>query len=112
MTTVVLCDAAAPQQRKRQIVAARRQCLVALADAPVAEQRLIRTATRRVGGEQHQPRRAAINTVQRHQLRVAQPPRQPRQQGFFHIATRGRHRQEVRLVGHQQMLILDRKSVV
>ena len=83
----------------------RRHRQVVLADAPLAEQRLVAAAAGRVGGEQHQPGGLPVDAVQRHERRVVQSPHQPRQQRLAHVGAGGRHRQEVRLAGHDQVRV-------
>ncbi|MNJ39802.1 hypothetical protein D3C77_346840 [compost metagenome] len=46
-----------------------------------------------------------INTMQRHQVRIVQAANQPPQQGMFDIFARRGDRQEMRFVGHHQMLV-------
>src|SRR5690606_12311087 len=56
--------------------------------------------------EQHQTGSQPVDTVDRYQVGIAGAPEQPRQQGLLDILTRRHHRQEMRLVGNQQMLVL------
>ncbi|MNI21799.1 hypothetical protein D3C73_753370 [compost metagenome] len=59
-------------QGKSQIRQGSGNGLVAFLDLPGREQRLIRGATLRVGGKQHQPRCMPVDTMQRHKVRVIQ----------------------------------------
>ena len=72
-------------------------------DAPLAKQCVVARAATRVGREQHQPCRVAIDPVQRHQRVVPGPADQTAQQGFMDVGTGRRDRQEMRLVRHQQV---------
>ncbi|KMR55976.1 hypothetical protein EY06_15385, partial [Staphylococcus aureus] len=76
---------------------------IGLLDAPLAEQPLIGITRGCLGREQHQAGGQPVQAVQRRQFGVAGACDQARQQSFAHIATGRRHRQEVRLVGHEQM---------
>ncbi len=98
-------DTRAPKQGERQCRQRWRQCFVALVDPTLAEQGLIRRTAGRVGREQHQSRGRPIDPVQRHQLRVAQAPYQPPQQGLFDEPADRPYRQEMRLVDDHQVCI-------
>ncbi len=91
------------RMRKRHGGQCRRECLVVFLDLPVAEQRAVAGAARGIGGEQHESRRVAVDAMQRYEVPVAKAMLQSRQQRFPHMATDGRDRQEVRLVGDDQI---------
>ncbi|MCY1402537.1 hypothetical protein D9M71_176830 [compost metagenome] len=97
--------ARAAQVREVQLCQRRGDGLVALGDAPLAEQRLVGRAAGGVGGEQHQPGGEPVDAVQRHQQRVVQAPGQARQQGLLDVLPGRGDRQEVRLVRHHQVLV-------
>lgn len=92
-------------QWEDQIRQRRGDGLVALGDAPLAKQRLVAATARRIGGEQHQPGGVPVDAVQRHQVRIAQTAHQARLQGLLNVLAGRHHRQEVRLVGHHQVLV-------
>ena len=70
-----------------------------LADFMAPEQRLVSVALGGIHAKQHQPSGFAVNAVNRNQAVQAELVFQPHQQGFLHIAARGRNGQEMRLVG-------------
>ena len=83
----------------------RRDRLVAFVYRMRAEQRLVARTRRRIRRKQHDAGGKPVQPVQRRDAHVAETPHQPRQQSLGHVTTAGDHRQEMRLVDDDQMLI-------
>jgi hypothetical protein len=84
-----------------------RQRLVGLADDALLEHRLVGAARGQVVREDHHAGRLAVEAVDRRQVRQRQLALQAHQQGLAQEAPGRDHRQEVRLVDHQQVLVLE-----
>ncbi|MNO67144.1 hypothetical protein D3C76_579470 [compost metagenome] len=84
-------QAAFVHQREIVLRHGRGNRLVALVDTSFGEQPLVGTAALRVGGKQHKPGGMPVDTVQRHQMRVAQAADQAAQQGLLDVFTSRRH---------------------
>ena len=91
---------------KTQLWQGRGQGLVGFVDMLIAKQLLVAGARGFLYSEQHQACGVAIQPVQWLQIRQTGTGNQPRQQGLVDITATGCHRQEVGLIGHQQMLVL------
>ncbi|MNN48149.1 hypothetical protein D3C81_1626120 [compost metagenome] len=94
-----------PHQREVQAGQGGSYGFVVLVHLPLAKQRLVAAAAGRIGGEQHQAGGVPIDAVQRHQVRIAQAPGEARLQRLLDVLAGRHHRQEVRLVGHHQVLV-------
>ena len=97
---------AAIEHRQWQVGAPGRDCLVALFDRPVTEERLILAARIGLSREQHHTRRFAVDAVHRREGIDLQFSLQTHQQGFLKIAATGGHRQKVRLIHRDEVVIL------
>ena len=72
----------------------------------VSEQRLVRIALVGLDAEQHQPGGFAVNAVNWNQGVNAEPLFEPHQQCFLQVVAGWCDGQEVRFVGHDQMVVL------
>jgi hypothetical protein len=109
---IVLHQPAAVRQRKRQLGPPRRDRFVVLRHLPLREQGLVRTACLRFDREHDDAGGLAVEPVQRRQRVDAEPALQPHEQRFLQVPATGRDRQEVRLVGDDQPLVLEQHDLV
>ena len=80
--------------------------LVGFSHLVLTEQRAIGGAAGLLLGKQHQPGGVTIDAVNRHQVIQTQLALEPHQHRFCEVAARGHDGQEVRLVDHQQVIVL------
>ena len=91
------------QVRRRQ----RRDRFIDLSHRASGKQRVIELTGRGLLGEQHHARGFAVDAVNRCEVGDAQPVSQSHQQGLLQVLAGRRHRQEMRLVGDHQQLVLE-----
>ena len=104
---LALDHAAAIRERKIAAIEVRRQRLIRLAHFAALEQRLVGATAGYLARKNHHASRLAVEAVDRRQLGAVQAFLQARQQGLLHEAPGRRHGQEVRLVDHHQVFILE-----
>jgi len=84
-----------------------RQRLIRLAHFAALEQRLVGAPAGYLARKNHHASRLAVEAMDRRQLGAVQAFLQARQQGLLHEAPGRRHGQEVRLVDHHQVFVLE-----
>ena len=105
-------DAALACHRQPQALAPRGNRFIGLPDLALAEQRVVGGSGFGLHREHHQAGGIAVDSVDGYQRVDAQLLLEPHQYGLSQVAARGHDRQEMRLVDHDQLLVLEHDDLV